>query len=675
MNSKWHFKKISIHILLTVCAILGATFSRASTYYISSSTGNDAYNSEQAQNIKTPWKSIEKLNAYFSNLKSGDSVLFKRGEVFYGSIVVRKSGGVFAPIIISAYGQGKQPEITGFSKLNSWKAVKKGIYESPCAAIGYNVVINGKQQVMGRYPNTGYLSYQHHNGNLSITDNQLTGLTNWTGAELVIRKNRWIIDKSTITQQSNGTFSYSSDAKSAMPTSGFGYFIQNDIKTLDQFGEWYYDRTNSSMLVYLGTQNPSSLTVKASTINNLVEVQHYSYINFEDLQFTGAGNNTFNIVKSKNIVIKSCTISLGGSDAVFVSYSPFVNIQDCTINHMLNNGFNLDDGCTNALMINNVIKNIGLIPGMGKSGSGTYEAITSFGDNAKIAKNRIDSIGYDGIYFGGNSSIAKNNYITYFCLTKDDGAGIYIGDWAKTTNKKVIENIVLHGVGNNSGAGSSKSLQAEGIYIDDNSESVVINNNTVSLCANNGIKIHNAKDIVINNNTLINNGIQFRMEQDHYLATSTFIRNNQVRNNTFYSLNNSQHNAKFTTQQDDIEAFGQIDSNYYSKQERSNILASIKKNGLGVNQIYNLTNWKSAYGKDQFSKELPASTDVLFDYNTAESVKTIVLNQTYVDLHHNIYNGVVHLNPYSSIILIPANEKSPITRAEIVSTVANNNLH
>ena len=649
-------KGSTTHFFLLLIIVVLSSKSYAKTYYFSSVSGNDDRTSIEARNSSTPWKTIEKLNSFFKNLNTGDSVLFKRGEVFYGAIKVTKSGAVFAPIYLGAYGKGSRPEISGLSQLTSWKPVTNGIYEAACAPGSNMLILNGKQQALGRFPNTGYLTVQSHNGNTSITDNKLAANSAWNSGEIVIRKNRWIIDRNAITSQTGSTINYSAGTTTYAPANGYGYFIQNNIKTLDVLGEWYMDAQRGSMMVYFGSKNPNNYSVKTSTADYLVNLQKYNYITFDGISFTGAGKNAFNIVQCKNITINNCNLYLTGAEAIIASYSPFLSVVNCSINHSLSGGVNMDAGCVNAVVKSNTISNTGLLPGMGKSNSGTYEAITSFGDNAKIEKNRIDSVGYNGIYFGGNASTVKNNYITYFCLTKDDGAGIYIGDWSKTANKKVISNIVLHGIGNSDGTPHVKSLQAEGIYIDDNTESVIINNNTVSKCANNGIKIHNAKDIDIFNNTVFDNGVQLRMEQDHYIATSSFIRNNNVRNNTFFSKSDLQSTAKFSTHLDDIDAFGQIDSNFYNK--RKNDLTSIKasrvKDGKNVNSNYTLNNWKANFGKDHSSVET-ASESILFEYNASSEAKTVILKQVYTDVHQKKYSDKITINPYSSVLLVANN--------------------
>ncbi|MCQ6956328.1 right-handed parallel beta-helix repeat-containing protein [Mucilaginibacter aquariorum] len=622
-------KSFSGFILLLIFTFL-SNAGYSATYYISASTGNDDYTSSQARDQKTPWKSIEKLNGFFKYLKAGDSVLFKRGEIYYGSIVPSKSGYVLAPIYFGAYGTGIKPEVTGLVTLSSWKEVKKGIFETPCNVAGTDLLINNRPQQIGRYPNAGYLTIDSHAGNGTITDNQLASGPNWSGAEIVIRKTRWIIDRSAIISHNRNTLTF--EGNSNTPKNKYGYFIQNNINTLDKLGEWYFDKQKKTMCVYFGSYKPSAVIVKTSSVANLVDIRRSNYITFEDISFTGSGKNSFNIIQAKGITIKNCSMVNSGAEAILASYSPFLSVQDCLINNSLSGGINLDAGCINASISNNTIKNTGLMAGMGKSGTGTYEAITSFGDHTVIEKNRIDSVGYNGIYFGGNSASAKNNYITYFCLTKDDGAGIYLGDWSKTTNKRVEGNIILHGIGNSSGTDRVNSLQAEGIYIDDNTESVNILDNTVSLCANNGIKLHNAKDINIYGNTVFNNGVQLRLEQDHYLASSKYIRNNNIKKNTFFSVNTRQTAAKFSTNQDDITSFGRIDSNIYCAPKNTDFVRTKKLTA---------SNYAGA-----------GDTEIRFEFNASNEAKIIKLSSSYVDVQNNRYSKTVTLSPYSSVILI-----------------------
>src|SRR5205823_2520641 len=97
-------------------------------------------------------------------LSPGDNVLFNRGDVFYGRIIINKSGASGSPITIGAYGTGANPVITGFTTVSSWTSLGSNIWESSNTVSTLStaniVVINGVNTAMGRYPNSGYLPYQ-----------------------------------------------------------------------------------------------------------------------------------------------------------------------------------------------------------------------------------------------------------------------------------------------------------------------------------------------------------------------------------------------------------------------------------------------------------------------------------------------------------------------------------
>ena len=102
---------------LLLCAGLAAD---ATTYYVSSISGNDAYSAAQAQNQATPWKTIAKVNSIFGTLNPGDQVLLQAGSVFTGPLLLTKSGTSSQLITISTYGSGAAPVITGFTNLSGW---------------------------------------------------------------------------------------------------------------------------------------------------------------------------------------------------------------------------------------------------------------------------------------------------------------------------------------------------------------------------------------------------------------------------------------------------------------------------------------------------------------------------------------------------------------------------
>src|SRR5688572_26961189 len=98
-----------MRIFLLTALLLLSVMSWGNNYYFSVATGDDSRSAQEAQNPETPWKSIDKLNAFSRGLQPGDSVLFKRGEVFYGSITIRARGAMNNPIYYGAWGAGELP--------------------------------------------------------------------------------------------------------------------------------------------------------------------------------------------------------------------------------------------------------------------------------------------------------------------------------------------------------------------------------------------------------------------------------------------------------------------------------------------------------------------------------------------------------------------------------------
>jgi len=79
------------------------------TYYVSSSyTGGTSNGS-----LSTPWKSLSQVQSSMSAFQPGDSILFKCGDTFSGTLTVNKSGTALAPIKFGSYGSGNKPKFIG----------------------------------------------------------------------------------------------------------------------------------------------------------------------------------------------------------------------------------------------------------------------------------------------------------------------------------------------------------------------------------------------------------------------------------------------------------------------------------------------------------------------------------------------------------------------------------
>ncbi len=96
-------------VVLGASATVKMTFvNQRTNYYVSSSEGDDMNDGKSKEN---PWKSIEKVSQ--ANLLPGDTIFFKRGDTFYGQLVVNRSGRKNSPLVFSSYGEGEKPVIDG----------------------------------------------------------------------------------------------------------------------------------------------------------------------------------------------------------------------------------------------------------------------------------------------------------------------------------------------------------------------------------------------------------------------------------------------------------------------------------------------------------------------------------------------------------------------------------
>ena len=92
------------------------------TNFYLSSIGSDS-NSGTEDN---PWKSLSKLSS--KQLSPGDSIFFKKGESFYGHLVVNGSGSADKPIVFTSYGSGNQPIISGSVGIGGGGDYQEAIY-------------------------------------------------------------------------------------------------------------------------------------------------------------------------------------------------------------------------------------------------------------------------------------------------------------------------------------------------------------------------------------------------------------------------------------------------------------------------------------------------------------------------------------------------------------------
>jgi parallel beta-helix repeat protein len=660
-------KNVPLKNALIIVFLIFSTIASATDYYISSA-GNDTNNGLSST---TPWKTIAKVNSSFSIMKPGDRILFNRGDSFYGTITVTKPGSAGNPITIGAYGTGTGPIITGFTTISGWTNETGGIYSKTisCQSNPNLLVINGKEYAMGRYPKAGTDAiYTSHSTNVSITDANLnSAVTNWTGAEVVIRKNEYEMDRCVITNHVSQTLTYTDTYGSDNATDGYYYFIQNDIRTLTQYGEWYYNGTK--LYVYFGAVDPTTKTVQLPTLDRLFYASSsYGYITIDGLSFNGANSEALYFYGADYGTVQNCYINFAGKNGIWMESANSL-INNNTINYVNQDGIlNL----RNTTITNNTIKKVNVIEGIAGPAEFT-NGINNGAGNCLIQYNKIDSVGANGIHFGGNNSSVKNNVISNFALIMNDKGGINTDGWTPYTGEVIDGNIIFNGLGKVGKA--SYGPAANGIYLDSYASGITVTNNSIYNNNGMGMFLSNAKNITLQHNTCYNN---YEAEMYFLEWSANTISGITMTDNIFFAKAAGQLAMKIQVNVGILGNNIMADRNYYARPIDDNLTINTWEAAINGNtwQLRTLANWQSYTGKDANSHKSPIAitntNDIRFEYNASKTNKIITLEQPMIDVKSTKYVNSITLLPFTSVVLmVDPNPDQPVIPIYTGSVVEN----
>jgi hypothetical protein len=634
--------------LLPIILLLFSLQVKAATYHFANA-GNDGTGNGSSS---TPYATLVKLKSL--SLSSGDSVLFNQGDNFTGTIYA--VSGVY----YGGYGSGAKPIINGFTTLSSWTSLGGGIYEAFLAndKVTLNLVtLDGANQGMGRWPDTGYRTYTAITAT-SITDATLSGSPyNWTGATGVVRDEFYIIDTAHITAMSGGfTFATSLNSTNAR---GKGYFVMNDSRTLlltSRIGSWYNNVAVDSVQMYFGGGGTGGHTVKISTHDTLFYASSVSNVTVNGLDFEGSNQFTIFQNNTTNVVITNCNAKYGGNNFLTANNAAHATFTYDSIMYFNNNGAYTTGASSIYPFIEfNYIDSIGMIPGMGKSGSNSnYEGWAWGYGFGTYQYNTFKNIGYNAIYFSGDSVNVSNNYIDSFCMVKCDGAGIYTWDASAQTytyGRIISNNIVVNGGSPVSGIVFDATDISFGIYCDGHSTSVTISNNTSALNASGGLFIHGSIITATGNNFFGNRYAQiYTAESAGAALTSLVLKNNRVVNS---SGNGSQLLMSFTTPLNDLASFGTVDSNTFAGYTASTVFFTKSSADGGTNRA--LASWNTNLSYDAHSTYQSGVNNIFYNNSGTNNATKTLLHGKFQDLNGSIYLGTLYLSPYTSLNLVLQN--------------------
>jgi len=630
--------RIITTILLFICLKASAT-----NYYVKNG-GNDVLD---GLTDATAWATIAKVNS--ASYSPGDSILFKAGNIWIEKLIPASSGSISLNIIYASYGVGANPLFTGLQDItlsnegaNIWSATASSSVKDL-----FTVLIGGEARTKARYPNTGYLLYNTSTSTKTQVVTSLTGTPDYSGGECVTRSSHFTLDVSKISSQSTGTLNIYPALTYTPNIGGNGYFLQNLESFLDLQNEWVYDSTTKKLTVY----SVGEPTVKYSTLDTLVYLRKVNYITFNGLSFSGANRRAIRLDTCRGVVIQNCNFENNGF-AISGTFAPRTIVQNDTIINSLSNAVLFISASDTSLVHNNYIRNTGILPGIGVSGSGTSLGIYFEGIKTNFTNNVITKSGYNAIYWAGRNCLIKNNFIDSFNLVKDDGGGIYsyIGTYFAydyDNGSRVTKNIVLNGLP--ATAGTTSVYPSSNIYMDNNVRGVTVDSNFAmngsysTFFMNTG-----AQYLTVFGNTFVNNL--------GHAGYATGNGNLSIKNNIFYSADTTKALFVYAFK-DTVEI---MDSNFYSRPVKEAQTLSMHLGG-GIFSYFNLSEWTARTTYDVNSTITPSGITTeppLIIYNKNGIDSTVLFPGRRISMKGVEYNGSIILKPFTSAILFNSSTQS-----------------
>lgn len=667
---------------LILILLLLSTEIQAKNYYLS----NEGNNRSKGTSPQEAWQTLSRLQK--AKLSPGDTVFFKRGDLFFGGIEINRSGKEGKPIVFTAYGKGEKPVLTGAKLLTDWQEKGQKIYTTQFSEKVYDLYINGAWQTPARFPNTGFILADNGEGkNILISDLLTQTDGHWDGATLRMRTADWAFESRKVTDHAKGKltigkqdrygiergFLNRSDNGNTMVypiKEGYGFYLESP-KALDTLGEW--SQVNGEVSIVLPAEkSPNELKVMATVHGVAIQIyENVKHVTISNLAFQqyeqGAIRGSHHL---RNIEISNNLISNIHQIGVRLdSASVGCKIINNNIYDILGRGIDANEP-VNLEIKDNQIRKIGMKEAQGWTGVNGGIAIlisnierkslidTTFAHHNTVSGNRVDSCGYAGVRVDGHHNLVEYNLIQNIGFTLNDGAALYcFAQVNDVTHHSIFrKNILRNGFGNVKGAVKEKDLLI-GIYMDNHSSHIQIKDNVVIDFNSHGIMVNDASY----NNTVKNNLIIDCASGISFLEWRQLGRNfgNEVIGNTVISKTPDQNGVFISNTIGTHLKPGVLNRNTYINLESTDYFKHRTRQIPDIN-ILKLTfeNWKKVTGEDTNSKAITAATEwakgyepVLHLNETLEN-KTIQVTQGALTLEGETAPKSITLEPFTSEVLL-----------------------
>lgn len=469
----------------------------AESYFIDASRGNDSWSGTRSAPSSEggPWKSLSRLAEI--TLRAGDSVFLHCAGIWHEPLTIQAKGTAESKISVAPYGDCPNTRPTIRPTKTMTTAAGSAVQKIRLETGPKMVVVDNQVAPRARFPVEGYLALQEKNGNWQLP---LEGIpTNnlaLKGADLVVRVNDYTIEERRLYNvEANGEFTVAKPF--GLPIAkGAGAYLEGKAWMIAKPNHWAYDEASQELHIRL----PNSITaLEVALPGNAITINSSDYLTLRGLTVAFAEQHGILVSGSRNVRLESITVTDVGSSFVNATNSEALVIDDLRGERSQRNGV-VAQG--NAVTVTNSdLSEIGTSKNLRKS----IAAIElSYAVDAVVTNNRIKQAGYSAIMFGKRARIENNN-ILEACTRLADCGAIYTSGAGKKLGLygAVIRNNVISGVPGNIDGTSTKHALTAGIYLDDESAGIAVENNHVEF-AQRGIfsKAHSSR---ITGNTLFGN--------------------------------------------------------------------------------------------------------------------------------------------------------------------------
>ncbi|MFH1739416.1 MAG: right-handed parallel beta-helix repeat-containing protein [bacterium] len=475
-------------------------------------------------------------------------------------------------ITYAAY-PGERPAISGGRLIEGWYAKDVDGKALWCADVPdvkqgkwwfRELFVNGERRPRTRLPKTGYYQFTGlvdlvekpgwSNGVMAamFSEGDLKYWKNLGDVEIVALT-RWIESRSPIAgiDADNHIVTFAKKSTFRLENTKKGekfarYYVENVFEALEEPGQWYLDRPQG-VLYYLprADEKIDSIQVEAPILTQLIQVKggesnehkarnlHFKNLIFQHAEWeypsqkAGSVQAAYEVPgaiyleEAENCSILECTIEQLGTYGIELGKNcRNMEIRRCAIQDLGGGGIKVGHGSSHATVADNEIAHCGRIY---HSAIGVW--VGNSGNNS-IVHNHIHDQFYTGISvgwsWGYNPTQSTNNEVAYNYIHQigqgvlSDMGAIYtlgVADGSRIHHNR-IHDVHCHGFG------------GWGIYLDEGTTHMLVENNLVYRAESGGFHIHYGKENTIRNNIFAfatTNQIQRSRDEEH--KSFDFINN------------------------------------------------------------------------------------------------------------------------------------------------------